>query len=102
MNENVPTMSREEQLDAIYKDIALAEAMTRLKSNPDFKAVFEEKFVKDYLLTQGYNLSVYNVDSRKVVLEHILARSIFQRFVDEVIDNGNLAVENKRELESEE
>jgi hypothetical protein len=94
-------MSREEQLDAYSKDIAIAEAMTRLKSNPDFKMVFEEKFVKDYMLTQGYNMSAYGMDSRKIVLEHMMSRSIFQRFIDEIIEDGNLAVENIKELKAE-
>ena len=102
MNENVPMVSREDQLEQYHKDIRFAEAMKRLQSNPDFKLVFEEKYVKDYLLTQGYNLAAYNRDSRALVHEQMVARSIFQRFIDEVIEDGKLAVDNKAELEAEE
>jgi hypothetical protein len=96
-----PDATREEQLAQYDKAIELANSMRTLLEDENFKKVFNEKFVKDYLLTQGYNLAVYDMESRKMVLEHILARSIFQRFIDEILEDGKLAVENKKELLAE-
>jgi len=101
MEENVPTMSLEEQMDVYLKDKELAEAMTRLKTNPDFVKVFEEKFVKDFTLTQVYNLVAYDQQSRVKVHEQMVARSVFQRYCDELIEDGKIAIENMAELKSE-
>ena len=72
--------------------------MQRLETNPDFIKIFKEKFFKDYLLTQGYNFSVYNEKSREIVAEHIAARSIVMRFIDDIKEDGRLAIENRNEL----
>ena len=102
MEENVPTMSREEQMDIYLKDKSLAEAMIRLQANPDFVKVFNEKFVKDFMLTAGYNLVAFNQQSRVQVHEQMIARSVFQRFQDELLEDGKIAIDGIAELKSEE
>ena len=102
MNENAPTMTLEQQLETFNKDKALAEAMIRLQANPDFVKVFKEKFVKDFMLTQVYNLAAYNQQSRVQVHEQMIARSVFERFQDELLEDGKMAIEGLAELKSEE
>jgi len=100
MNEEVEGMDEAEQL-AIYKeDVELAEAMVRLQKNPDFIKVFNEKFVKDFALTQQYNLAVFDPQTRGRVYEGMTARSHFQRFQDEIIEEGNKAINEKADLDA--
>jgi len=100
MNEEFEGMDEAEQL-AIYKeDVELAEAMVRLQKNPDFIKVFTEKFVKDFALTQQYNLAVFDPQTRGRVYEGMTARSHFQRFQDELIEEGNKAIREKADLDA--
>jgi len=98
MQEQGPTMTPEEQNTDDMKDIDLAASMERLKVNPDFIKVFDEKFVKDYTLTQVYNLSTYTRESRAMVHEQMVSRSIFQQFVDGIIEDGKIAKDSQADL----
>jgi len=100
MNEELESMTEAEQLAISAEDIALAEAIVRLKKNPDFVKVFNEKFVKDFALTQQYNLAVFDPQTRGRVYEGMTARSHFQRFQDEIIEEGNKALNDKSDLDS--
>jgi len=100
MNEELESMTEAEQLAVYAEDVALAEAMVRLQKNPDFIKVFNEKFVKDFALTQQYNLAVFDPQTRGRVYEGMTARSHFQRFQDEIIEEGNKALNDKADLES--
>ncbi len=98
MNDEIE-MTEAEQLAIYAKDVELAEAMVRLQKNPDFVKVFNEKFVKDFALTQQYNLAVFDPQTRGRVYEGMTARSHFQRFQDELIEEGNKALNERKDLE---
>ena len=98
MQEQGPTMTLEEQNAKDIFDIALAADLESLMANPAFTRVFTEKFVKDYTLTQQYNLPNYTRESRAMVFEQITARGVFQNFLDEVIEDGKIAKDNQAEL----
>ena len=100
MNEEFEGMDEAEQLAIYKKDVELAEAMVRLQKNPDFIKVFNEKFVKDFALTQQYNLAVFDPQTRGRVYEGMTARSHFQRFQDELIEEGNKAIREKADLDA--
>ncbi len=98
MNDEIE-MTEAEQLAIYAEDVELAEAMVRLQKNPDFVKVFNEKFVKDFALTQQYNLAVFDPQTRGRVYEGMTARSHFQRFQDELIEEGNKALNERKDLE---
>ena len=98
MQEQGPTMTLEEQNAKDVFDISLAADLESLMANPAFTRVFMEKFVKDYTLTQQYNLPNYTRESRAMVFEQVTARGIFQNFLDEVLDDGKIAKDNQADL----
>ncbi len=100
MQEQGPTLTLEEQNAKDVFDINLAASMDRLLANPDFQKVFKEKFVKDYTLTQVYNLATYTRESRAMVHEQMIARSIFQQFSDEIIEDGKIAKDSQADLKA--
>lgn len=95
-------MSEIENVDYLQKQVELAKAMKRLQSNVDFQMIFDEKFVKDWAITQTYNMSVYNQQSRVGVIENMVARSIFSQFCDQLIEDGKIAFDTLKQIEGEE
>lgn len=95
-----PTQTLEEQQAIIEKDIKLAEALKRLKANPDFELIYgsEGNFIKDYAMTQLYNLAGYTSQSRVMVHEHFVARSIFLQHQDSVLEEGRMSIDKRAEL----
>lgn len=102
MEEEVETKLSPEEIANAYeiydKDIELGLGIKRLLANKDFKLIFEERFIKDWAITQTRNVALYQQASREAVMEQMIARSIFTQFIDELIENGNQAVVAKREL----
>ena len=95
-------MGEIESVEYLEKQVELAKAMQRLQSNVDFQKVFDEKFVKDWAITQTYNMSVYNQQSRVGVIENMVARSIFSQFCDQLIEDGKIAVDTLQQIKEEE
>ena len=95
-------MGEIESVEYLEKQVELAKAMQRLQSNTDFQKVFDEKFVKDWAITQTYNMSVYNQQSRVGVIENMVARSIFSQFCDQLIEDGKIAVDTLQQIKEEE
>ena len=91
-------MSYNEELESHMKRIDLAKAMSRLKEQDDFKLVFDEAFVKNWALTQTYNVAGYQQQSRIGVMENMIARSHFLQFCDEIIEDGKIAKEDLKTL----
>jgi len=98
MQEQGPTLTLEEQNEQDTNRINLAADLESLMANPAFTRVFTEKFVKDYTLTQQYNLPNYTRESRAMVFEQMGARGIFQNFLDEIIEDGKMAKDNQADL----
>ena len=95
-------MGEVETVDFLQKQVELAKAMKRLQTNVDFQLVFDEKFIKDWALTQTYNLSTYAPQSRVGVMEQMLARSIFSQFCDNLVEDGMIAVDTLQTIKEEE
>jgi hypothetical protein len=95
-----PMQTLEQQMNIITLDIKHADALKRLQANPDFELLYgnEGKFVKDYTMTQLYNMANYTAQSRVVVHENMIARSIFMQFNDAILDEGRQAIDKKAEL----
>lgn len=91
-----------ESIESLQNQVELAKAMKRLQENEDFKRVFDEKYIKDWAVTQTYNISIYNQQSRIGVVENMVARSIFSQFCDQLIDDGNIAIDTLQQIEKEE
>ena len=72
------------------------QAMKRLLDSDDFKLVFTKGFIENWALTQIHNVSVYEPSSRGAVMEQMLARSIFSVYCEDVIDAGNIALDDLR------
>jgi len=88
-------------LEFVEAQIALAEAIQRLKNNPDFKLVFEKRYVTDWSLTQTANFSSYNPEQRKGYMEQLLARSIFSDYIYEIEEDGRTAKDARVEIRNE-
>lgn len=95
-------MSEIESVDYLKKQVELAKAMKRLQTNADFQIIFDEKYIKDWAITQTYNMSVYNQQSRVGVIENMVARSIFSQFCDQLIEDGKIAVDTLQQIKEEE
>lgn len=95
-------MGEVESVDYLQKQVELAKAMKRLQLNADFQMIFDEKYIKDWAITQTYNMSVYNQQSRVGVIENMVARSIFSQFCDQLVDDGNIAIDTLKQIEEEE
>ena len=68
----------------------------------DYIAPFEERFIKDYALSQMANLADYSEATRKIVMERMVARSVFRNFIDDTIQQGMIAVDQLRQITLEE
>lgn len=91
-------MGEIESVDYLQKQVELAKAMKRLQENVDFQLVFDEKFIKDWALTQTYNIVTYLPQSRPAVMEQMLARSIFSQFCDGLVEDGLIAVDTLKQI----
>jgi hypothetical protein len=99
-------MKRVDQADAIEierlrEDVRLAEAAQRLLENDDFQLIFEKLFYEDWLLTQGANFHLYDMETRKRFLEQLSARSIVKTLMSDVIEQGRQAKDVLNEMENE-
>jgi phosphoribosylamine-glycine ligase len=61
--------------------------------NEDFNLVFEETFYKDWLLTQGANFHLYDMETRKRFIEQLSARSIVKTLIYDILEQGKQAKE---------
>jgi len=98
LSNNQTALTFEQQRDNLQSYIDMGEKMSRLLDNQDFIDIFEEDYIKGWALTQTHNVAAYNPQRRPAVMEEMLARSIFSRRIEEIIQNGNTAKLELREL----
>lgn len=104
-DETLQNMNPEDLASAIdnaQSHVDLGMAMKRLQENPDFKLVFESKFMDNWSGTQIRNCSVYDAEQRKGVLEQMVARSIHFQFIQEILEYGRAAKDVITELQEDE
>ncbi len=80
-----------QEIERAREDVRYAEAVMRLVENDDFKLIFEDLFYRDWLLTQGANFHLYDMETRKRFLEQLSARSIVKTLLQDIIEEGKNA-----------
>ena len=83
------TLKQIDEMKAVCEDyIKVAEALDRLRTNEDFKLVFEEKYTKEYairtigLLGDGsYNPHNNRKDSKEELYDSLIGISRFQTYM---------------------
>jgi len=88
-----------ENLPQTPQDVAIlmGEATDRLIQNSDFQVVILDSFIDNYIHTAYLNLPVFTGEKEKQVVDRIKARGILQRYLNEIMENAKLAIEQKEE-----
>ncbi len=89
---------REAQYAQLKNDVEIAEALVRLESNPDFRLVFEEKFIEAFAISNVLSIASYDTEARVRAHEKMIARSHFAGFLVQVHQDGQMALRNIAEL----
>lgn len=95
-------MSREDYLTILQARIDEAEKMKQIVSQQNFIDLFETKYIKDFAVASVQNMSSYKPETRVRVNEKIVARSVFSKFIEQVLsdgDEGRTAMAEFREAE---
>lgn len=79
------------EFDNRQDQIEKAEKMQRLLDNSDFKELFQNIYIDAFAITNLYNLHGYDDPTRRNFLEKSLARSIFVKFIDGILEEGREA-----------
>lgn len=95
-------MSRDAYVALLEKGIADSEKMARLLDNKDFKDIFEDKYIKEFAHINAQNISVYKQETRDRITEKLVARSIFSKFTEQVINDGVEAERGLKDFRIEE
>jgi hypothetical protein len=77
-----------EELEFLQNEVALAESMTKLLNNKDFKKIFIEGFLKEDMVQIGYNFTNIQPEKRQLLVENLLARGILKQYIDSIITSG--------------
>ena len=94
--------SPEDGADFRDHQINLGKALKRLESNEDFLLLFNDGYVINYAITQVTALAGAKPESREKILENMIARSHFIKYIDSVRTDASMAVEQQREIQLEE
>ena len=82
----------EQCAERLSVEIENGQRMQRLLANDDFNVLFEEIFIKAWSITNVYNFATYDEATRKRVTEKMIGRSVFTKFIQDVLVQGNSAV----------
>jgi len=96
-----PLETYEEAKERLSFEIDNGHKMKRLLDNQDFVDLFEEQYIKAFAVTNVYNMAVYDEVTRARTMEKMVARSIFTKFIEGVIAQGNLSVQELNEIKLE-
>lgn len=99
VNEN--GLTRDQQIELEESNLALARAFLDLSVDPKFVAVFEEKFINAFALTNIHNMAVMTPEARARTHEKMIARSHFSQFCQQIVIDGEIAVTNLAELKAD-
>jgi len=81
----------EAQMADMKSAVKLKDAVIKLSANGNFK-LFKKKFIDEGLVNLGLNLGV-QPQMRQEILMQIEARRIFNEFLSQAIEQGNVAEE---------
>ncbi len=94
--------SQPELMDNRQDMIDKAEKMQVLIEDKNFKELFQDIYVDAFAITNMYNLHSYDDNGRRRFLEKALGRSIFVKFIDDILNEGREAIMSlQEELEDE-
>lgn len=82
--------------EELLKYVELGQALQRLKSNEDFKLIIADKYVKDTLMNQSALLVDTTPGARQEILEEILSVNYLRKFLSEIEDRANNAMDELR------
>lgn len=85
-------------MNEIQADIKLGESLARLKKNKDFKAVIQDLFLDGGAVNLTKNINV--VKNQDEVIEQIRSRGYLYRFLMEIEQNHNGAVQELIDLQA--
>ena len=103
MEANNQELMYEETAEAEYWN-GLADAMDRLKNNPDFVKVFLEGYMKDAVVRQTSMLATQHViqnNLRPQIMERLVAISHFEDYIN-LLNDMRRSEEDESEFESDE
>ena len=91
-----------EDSDAALKEqlasIELMHAVKRLQSNLDFQNVISRGYLNNAVLSAAFSLGTANEEGRKVILEKLVAASVFNDYLVNLTQQGEKALESKIDL----
>lgn len=99
MEEQTETL--EEATSRLEYDIKNGRDMKSLLEDARFQNLFEEVYIRAFAITNVYNYGVQSAETRERIHEKMAARSHFTRFIQDIIVQGNSAVVELKELNSE-
>lgn len=88
------------EITELNLDIELAEALTRLQKNRDFKKIVQELFLDGGSQNLTKNLVV--VKDKEEIIEQIKARGYLYRFFMDIQHSGESALMTLKELQEDE
>ncbi len=78
-------------VDTRPEQLALANELKMLLENETFKKIFQELYIDAFAITNLYNLHSYDDPARRRFVEKSLARSVFVKFIDDILEDGRMA-----------
>lgn len=91
-----------EDSDAALKEqlasIELMHAVKRLQNNLDFQNVISRGYLNNAVLSMVFSLGNANEESRKVILEGLVAASVFNDYLVNLTQQGEKALDSKIDL----
>ena len=98
-------MTREDYVVILEKAIDDANGMKKLTATKEFTHLFEGRFIKDFALGTAQNLHIYKPETRERIVEKMVARSVFSKFIEQILNDGaesEAALKELREVETAE
>ena len=84
----------------LSETVAKGEAVQRLLKNKDFKQIVLEYYFKDTMTGLSHSLAnQYKPEFRQAITEQILSIGHLSNFLNMIIEDGNRAVTELREME---
>jgi len=91
-----------EDSDAALKEqlasIELMHAVKRLQNNLDFQNVISRGYLNNAVLSMVFSLGGANEEDRKVILEGLVAASVFNDYLVNLTQQGEKALDSKIDL----
>lgn len=89
------------QIDSKLAIVNTAEELSKMMELPVYKNLIDGLFLKAYRETSAYNVAIMNEEQKAGYMYQITARSIFERFIDEVLLDGAESAQQLASLNEE-